>query len=773
MSSLSNAPPGGHFLTAALRYARLGFRVHPVHSIDAGTCTCGEADCSSPGKHPLTPHGCLDATDDETVIQGWAEQAPTANVAIATGRASGVWVLDVDGAEGLEGLAELERTNGALSPTARARTGGGGEHLFFATSDGEVRCATGLGGLRIDVRGEHGYVVVPPSCHVSGEDYEWAVSPEECPPIRAPGWLQEFVRSGRIGSTIVPGSNTGTVITMLADDLGEADGVPEGNRRSELCRLVGHHITRGNPADDVEAAALVWADRCQPPLPAAEVRGVVRDLNARSNARTTAPAVLSNGQDNIETMPLPDPHRLPGLHGPALHGLVGDFVRQVAPETEAAPAALLIQFLVAFGTAIGRSAHTIVEEDKHYANLFAVLIGPSAVGRKGSSAGRVLRAYNALEDEDWSRHRVTSGLSSGEGLIWAVRDPITKTEPIKEGQQITGYREVVTDAGVDDKRLLVLEPEFGKVLKVASRDTNTLSPTIRMAWDSGSLRTMTRNTAAVATDAHISIVGHSTPDELHRYLTTTELANGFANRFLWVMVRRVQLLPEGGRRVDLSELVQQLQVTIRFARQTGLVTRDPDASELWREAYADLSSGRPGLYGQVTSRAEAQVLRLSLIYALLDRSATIRREHVEAALGFWGYCQQSARLIFGDGLGDVCAERVRKAIEARPGITRTGLYEATSKHTSRQQLLAALGTLEAVGLARRETEATGGRPRERWFPVRRPCEESEESAPGEEVISLSSLSSPPSGDNPESDSRQSVEPADAADEADGGEEVEI
>ncbi len=121
---------------------------------------------------------------------------------------------------------------------------------------------------------------------------------------------------------------------------------------------------------------------------------------------------------------------------------------------------------------------------------------------------------------DWCKGNVASGLASGEGLIWNVRDPIKRKEPIREAGKKTGkiidYQEVIADEGIDDKRLLVMESEFASVLQVCSRDRNTLSAVMRQAWDTGYLRTMTKNSPARATDAHISIVGHVTRDELRR-----------------------------------------------------------------------------------------------------------------------------------------------------------------------------------------------------------------------------------------------------------------
>ena len=116
-------------------------------------------------------------------------------------------------------------------------------------------------------------------------------------------------------------------------------------------------------------------------------------------------------------------------------------------------------------------------------------------------------------------------MSTGEGLIHAVRDGVEKEEPIKEKGRITGYQSVVVDEGVKDKRLLVMESELAKVLKVMERQGNSLSPVLRQAWDTGTLRVMTKTNPTVATDAHISLIGHITLEEyneLDKYHTEEE-----------------------------------------------------------------------------------------------------------------------------------------------------------------------------------------------------------------------------------------------------------
>ena len=197
----------------------------------------------------------------------------------------------------------------------------------------------------------------------------------------------------------------------------------------------------------------------------------------------------------------------------AFHGPAGELVIRTEPHTEADPMALLAQFLVAFGVAAGRRAHWPIEASRHHPNEFAVLVGPSSKGRKGSAWDHV-EAIIAAADPAFARAGLVSGLSSGEGLIAQVRDPIDTSD---------------TDAPAD-KRRLVVEAEFAQVMKVLAREGNTLSPVVRNAWDGKRLQTISRNSPLSATDAHIGIIGHITKDELLRYLAATELANGFFNR---------------------------------------------------------------------------------------------------------------------------------------------------------------------------------------------------------------------------------------------------
>ena len=193
-------------LDSALWYAeKLGWPVLPLHSIVDGHCACGKADCASPGKHPHTKHGLKDSSTDPEVIHRWWSDWPDANVGIRTGVASGLVVLDIDPRNGGDqSLDVILHEQGDLPPTVEALTGGGGRHIIFAHPGDGAKITRSSVGLGIDVKSDGGYIVAPPSVHISGEQYRWRQDhgPHETQPAALPNWLREMlVPAPRSGST--------------------------------------------------------------------------------------------------------------------------------------------------------------------------------------------------------------------------------------------------------------------------------------------------------------------------------------------------------------------------------------------------------------------------------------------------------------------------------------------------------------------------------------------------------------------------------------------
>jgi len=420
-------------------------------------------------------------------------------------------------------------------------------------------------------------------------------------------------------------------------------------------------------------------------------------------------AIENVSEDDLE--PIPD-IKWPTLNEDALYGLAGDIVRTIGPHTESDPAAILLQYLAIYGNRIGRSAYFTVESDRHYGNIFTVMVGASAKARKGTSYGRIKKLF---KDADPSFLSPPGGLVSGEGLVFHVRDIIHETiQDPKTGNS----QQVCRDSGVTDKRLLVYESEFSSVLKVLKREGNTLSEILRQAWDSGDLNTLAKNSKTKATNAHISLIGHITKEELRKEINEVSYANGFGNRILWCLVKRSKYLPEGSQvpESEMNKLKIQIRKSIEFAHTVTELKRDEGARQHWQEIYKQLSEGKPGLAGAMASRAEAQVLRLSCIYALFDLSASIRIEHIKAALAVWNYCLQSCGFIFGSAIGDPIADQIRQALQEKPeGMTRTEIRDLLGRNKNIKEIIRSLTVLLEYGLVKKEIRHSKTKPYEIWI----------------------------------------------------------
>lgn len=394
---------------------------------------------------------------------------------------------------------------------------------------------------------------------------------------------------------------------------------------------------------------------------------------------------------------IPAPEGWPAeLDAKAFHGVAGEIARTLEPDTEADPNAILIQLLIGFGNLIGRNAHIVNDGSKHFMNEFCVLAGRTGRGRKGTSWARTIDALKAA-DADWAKRRIESGLSSGEGLIEAVKD-----KELAEGE-------------TEEKRLLVIEPEFAGVLSAAGRQGNILSPVTRNAWDTGWLQSLTK-TPICATNAHVSIIGHITNEELREKLTRTEQANGFANRFIWICVRRKRKLSRQRREPDLAQLYERFAAAAHFARSVGRMELAPETEPLWDEFYYQLPEETPGISGSLTGRAEGHVSRLACIYALLDRSAVVRPEHLTAAIELWQFSERCVFHIFGEQTGTPIGDTILAQLKTTPdGLTRNELRELFNNHKSSDEIENILRSLAYRNLIQSRRVSTSGRPREVWI----------------------------------------------------------
>lgn len=712
---------------------------------------------------------------------------PAAGVGIALGPdrgPGGGWLIDAE-VDGPQGEDSLDTLLGGERPDTPSWSSTRGDHTLFivdgdrlqrlltAAGAEEAKDAGGkgawhlaelpglelrTGGRKTDGSCKQIQSVCPPSVGTDGTPRAWKVTPRTRPaPLPEAAYL--FIegiaarKSPRKGGD-VPAAG-GSTHNPLDDDYiakalkSECDAVEQetpggrNNRLNVAAFSLGTLVGAGAlPRGDVERALAESARRVG--LGETETRETVksgldagiahpRDLsgvgsrsrtsvngNGVQHSRIDATAATSPDIDEIEIE-----DRWPKIDPQAYHGLAGDLIELVDPHTEADPVAVLFQFLTAFGNMVGRTAHFRVGATHHYLNLYIALIGPTAIGRKGTSLDLILWLLS-LADPVWCRERIQSGLVSGEGLIYHVRDQEWGEKECKDPVTKQIVRQtVLVDPGVSDKRLLVTETEMGRFLKAMNRDTNTLSDVLRQGWDTGNMRTLGKHSPVKATDAHVSLICHATQSDVRRHLTETDSANGFANRFLWPCSRRSKLLPSGGdlESVNWTSIQARLRAAAEFAScrdATGRgrrMTRDPLAAKAWHAIYEDLSAGKPGLIGKILSRAEAQVMRLACLYAVIDCSPMVAVPHLQAAIAAWEFCERSTRLVFGEGMGDPDAERLIDALKRnRDGLTRSQISTNVFKRNKKAEEIASLLTdLLTQGLIHRKTDqSNGGRRAERW-----------------------------------------------------------
>jgi hypothetical protein len=211
------------------------------------------------------------------------------------------------------------------------------------------------------------------------------------------------------------------------------------------------------------------------------------------------------------------------------------------------------------------------------------------------------------------------------------------------------------------------------------------------------------------------VTGHITPEELKKRLSEVEMANGFGNRFLWFASKSDKELPCAEPIPDalIAKFAQRLKNILDFAWQQDLLKMDDYALDRWKEIYSYLRKDRPGFAGALTARGESIVLRLALVYALLNKSKTIQHEHLEAALAVWKYCEESAQMLFKNKSGSALADTLYRLLDSGP--MKTVEFHSHTNEPS-ESIRAALGELEQNGLIKKTiVKPTGrGRPAELW-----------------------------------------------------------
>lgn len=375
-----------------------GWPVFPCHSIgDDGNCTCSlGAACTAPGKHPRTVNGVKDATTDRDQIKQWAARWPGAiNWAVATGKASGVFVVDDDGPKhDTDALSDWMRNNGPLPETFTVQTGGGGTHRYFNYPSGGTVPGRNSWLQHVDVKSDGGYVLLPDSRHVSGGTYK-LVTPAEVRVAEAPTALLADIR-GRSGSSTSPGD---------FDFARVIDGLPKGQRDEGLFRFACSLRRKlHDDRDLITGAVLTVAARCVPPFPEDEALQKVESAFRQDHDSVAREArewdqLVGSSEGWEPPIPFADQRQLPAFPTSALPDAVEAMAASVAESTQTPVDLAAVIGLAALSAAtVGRVRVVVRPGWEESTSVYALgLIG--SANRKTAVVRAMTKPLRGLEAE--------------------------------------------------------------------------------------------------------------------------------------------------------------------------------------------------------------------------------------------------------------------------------------------------------------------------------------------------------------------------------------
>lgn len=365
------------------------------------------------------------------------------------------------------------------------------------------------------------------------------------------------------------------------------------------------------------------------------------DLDA-ANAASDAQHFCGVADDEMAALA----HRnAPQADSACLYGLIGEVARAGSEGTETNAYAIAANFMTYLSCAIGRGVYLPIGNTRHHARLFCLHVGRSGRGRKGDAVSLVLRIDQALRAMDGPLapqvHR--GGLSSREGLVALMHD---------------GYRQGRQDVlAIEDKRLWVVESEFANVLHQGRRDGNTLSAALRDCWDGVDLKPATKSNRLYASDPHVCLSGAISPGELTGLMSSRDLTNGFANRFLMIWAERTRMLPfpKETPQAVVEQLALRTREVLAFTRADRHNERDHLRVDLspqaqWR--YAQFYRGElnddlgDGVVGALLERRAPMLLRLAMLMALTDLQTRVDAIHIDAAMAWIRHATASVRFVF-------------------------------------------------------------------------------------------------------------------------------
>jgi hypothetical protein len=696
-------------LPHALAYAARGWAVLPLYPIVDRSCGCGTPQCPAPGKHPyasLVPNGLHNATTDADIITRWWTKAPSAHVAIRTGTASGLLVLDLDdrpedGRDGRSTWLRLLADHAGTQPpdTVEASTGGGGRHLFFALPDGlTIASSKDQLGPGVEVKAEGGYVVAAPSGHLSGRAYEWdaAGHPDDQPPAPIPAWLLPLLTVRQPRTDRSAPRLPVTLAPLEVAELRSALAALPSDDRDEWVQIgMALHQT-----GDLDAGFRLWDEWSQTShkYKAKDALRVWRSFTDRDDGLTVATVYARALRAGWQR---PDVTTLATLAGVTLPTIALDLAPRPAvavarvpdaplpnPWLDPLPGALedIVQwglataprpvrlYAVSAALALGSvlSARRYVTSQNNYTSLYFLTVGRSGTGKEHVRT-MIEELLGAVSPTLIGPNAWTSGSAVFSGLLSAPQQLAVIDEMGQWLEASSGNGESARMKDTVNTELMQLFSRLHSTVRMPQYATASLSAKQAEAL-----------ARKVVERPGLTLVGLTTPGMWFGALKSARVVSGYMNRFLVINAEHVprgdHQMPHGSRLPDhlagwakslllprgdldligrLTELPPAHRIAVTADAQAAYLAFGRDCN-----AWAD-QLDREGL-GELPMRAAEQAMRLGLIAALADDPTTARVEvrHADWAIRCLQYSLSEFVAQVHSRMADTPLHAMRKAFLA-------------------------------------------------------------------------------------------------------------
>jgi hypothetical protein len=587
------------------------------------------------GKKPFFDRWQDKTTTDFTQIDAWHAKYKGNFGSVAKSQPNGHFVLEVDSTNVIA-RAKQDGVSFSSQVIIQSRIGRG--HRWYIHSDesrlvGNIQQAD-TAKADFSVRADDMQCVSPGSINpVSGEQYRVKLAGTIAVASSAElNWLKSQKVSVSTGKKEITKNAAGLV--------------PHGSVHSFMLSLAGKLRRAGATSEEIEPILLRKVhEECQSPHDDTKIRAMAQSIGNFPEGSPVNEMVLFDAE--VPKTLVVDEKRMPDPLSPdAYHGIVGRHLRNIENNSEAHPAGILTLFLSGFGSMVGMAAYFRVEDNLHYPMVNVIITGQSSRSRKDTAMGRALRPLKAT-DPIWGKEHIRQGFSSGEAVV-SYFDRL--------------YRKGL--AGPQMFRLFVTDTEFKSTLTICGREGNTLSEVYRHMFNGDSLEVNVKKTKECLSVPYScgTSAGLITKSELLDVLKDSEMASGFVNRYLTVLVHRVRKISRPARITDpvalleRDSIVDYLKTVMQWVSQRKLekdavdgtigikIVWGEEAGKAWDTFYYSLGDDDQ----EYLTRAEVFVLRISMIYALLDMSDVIEPAHLKAALAVWRYAEQSSHLVYGN-----------------------------------------------------------------------------------------------------------------------------